>query len=139
MKVFNLEDFPFSEFGEDPVRKVRLLVSPKTTGEKRCSVVVSSIPPGGLSKGHVHKRSDEYIYFDIGGKIIIDGKECEVKEKSIALVPKGTFHESVNTASDKELTLVCFFLPPFDPYGKYPELIEKTKEYIKKEDKKRKY
>ena len=78
MKVFNLQDFPFAEFGEDPVRKVRLLVSPQTTGEQRCSVVVSSVPPGGLSEGHVHRGSDEYIYFDIGGRFNIDGEEYEV-------------------------------------------------------------
>ena len=58
MKVFNLQGFPFTEFGENPVRKVRLLVSPQTTGEQRCSVVVSSIPPGGLSEGHLHNGSE---------------------------------------------------------------------------------
>jgi len=136
MKVFNLEDFPFVEFGENPVRKVRLLVSPKTTGEQRCAVTVCSIGPGGLSEGHVHSESDEYIYFDIGGKFIVDGEEYEVKEKSMVFAPKGTVHECINTAEDKELTLVCFFLPPFEPYGKYPELIEKTKDFIKKEDQK---
>jgi len=134
MKVFNLQGFPFAEFGENPVRKVRLLVSPQTTGEQRCSVVVSSIPPGGLSEGHLHNGSDEYIYFDIGGKFIVDGEEYEVKEKSMAFAPKGAIHECINTTEDKELTLVCFFLPAFEPYGKYPGLIEKTKEYIKKED-----
>lgn len=136
MKVFNLEDFPFAEFGENPVRKVRLLVSPQTTGEQRCGVVVSSIGPGGLSEGHVHSGSDEYIYFDIGGKFIVGGEEYEVKEKSMAFAPKGTIHECINTAEDKKLTLVCFFLPPFEPYGKYPELIEKTKDFIKKKDQK---
>ena len=135
MKVFNLEDFPYAEFGENPVRKVRLLVSPHTTGEQRCSVVVSSVPPGGLSEGHVHNGSDEYIYFDIGGKFIVEGQEFKVKEKSIAFAPGGTVHECINTSKDKELTLVCFFFPPFEPYGKYPELIEKTKDFIKKEGK----
>lgn len=133
MKVFNLEDFPYAEFGENPVRKVRLLVSPQTTGEQRCSVVVSSVPPGGLSEGHVHNGSDEYIYFDIGGEFVIDRKHYKVKEKSVVLAPKGTKHECINTSKDEELTLLCFFLPPFEIYGKYPELIEKTKEYIEKE------
>ena len=52
----------------------------------------------------------------------------------MAFAPKGTIHECINTTEDKDLTLVCFFLPAFEPYGKYPELIEKTKAYIKKED-----
>jgi len=136
MKVFNLEQFPFAEFGESPSRKVRLLVSPQTTGEQRCSVVICSVPPGGISEGHVHSESDEYIYFDIGGRFIVNGEEYEVKEKSMALAPKGTIHECINTVKDKELTLVCFFLPSFEPYGKYPELIEKTKDFIERLDKK---
>ena len=62
MILFNLEDFPYTEFGEAPVRKVRLLISPQTTGEKRCSIVVSTVPPGGVSEGHTHAGSDEYIF-----------------------------------------------------------------------------
>lgn len=120
------------EFGLDPIRKVRLLVSPETSGGKRYSVVVSSVLPGGLSEGHVHKGSDEYIYYDIGGKFIVNGAEYEIKEKSIAFAPKGIIHECINTSKDEELTLVCFFLPALKPYGKYPELIKKTKKFIKK-------
>lgn len=131
MQVYNLQDFPFVEFGENPTRIIRLMISPQTTEEHRCSIVIAIIPPRGISEGHIHKESDEYIYFDIGGKIIIDGKEYEVKEKSIAFASKGTQHESVNTSADRELTLVCFFLPAFKPYGKYPELIEKTKEKMR--------
>lgn len=51
MKVFNFNDFPFVEFGENPVRQIRLMVSPYTTGEKRCSIVISSLPPGAISVG----------------------------------------------------------------------------------------
>ncbi len=136
MQVYNLQDFPFVEFGESPTRTIRLLVSPQTTGEQRCSIVIGNIPPGGISEGHIHETSDEYIYFDIGGKFILDGEEYDVKEKSIAFAPRGTIHECINTTKDKELMLVCFFLPAFEPYGKYPELIEKTKDFIKKEDQK---
>ncbi len=136
MKVFNLKDFPFAEFGENPTRLIRLLVSPQTTGEQRCSIVIGSIPPGGISEGHTHQESDEYIYFDIGGKFVLGGEEYEVTEKSLAFAPKGTIHECVNMTKDKTLTLVCFFLPAFEPYGKYPELIERTKEFIKKDGQK---
>jgi quercetin dioxygenase-like cupin family protein len=133
VEIFNLEDFPYAEFGQDPVRKVRLIASPGTTGEKRCGIVVTSVPPGGVSEGHVHAESDEYIYFDIGGLFRIDGREYPVKEKSFAFAQKGSVHECVNTSPDRELTLVCFFLPPFEPYGKYPELIEKTREMLRRQ------
>jgi quercetin dioxygenase-like cupin family protein len=134
MKVFNLKDFPFAEFGENPTRLIRLLVSPQTTGEQRCSIVIGSIPPGGISEGHKHQESDEYIYFDIGGKFVINKEEYQVQEKSLAFAPKGSIHECVNTTKDRVLTLICFFLPAFEPYGKYPELIERTNEFIKKEE-----
>lgn len=131
MHIFNTKEFPCVTFGENPVREIRLLVSPETTGEQRCRIVIASIPPSGVSEGHIHDDSDEYIYFDIGGTIRIDGTDHLVEEKSIALATKGSLHECVNTSADKELTLVCIFIPPFKPYGKYPELIEKTKAYLK--------
>ncbi len=62
MKVFNLEEFPFAEFGLDPVRKVRLFLSQQTIGRQRCSIVLSSVSSGGSSEGYVHNGSDECIY-----------------------------------------------------------------------------
>jgi len=95
--------------------------------------VIASLPPGAVSEGHIHPESDEYIYFDIGGIARIDGREFTVKEKSVVHAPKGCLHECVNTDKEKDLTLVCFFTPAFKPYGKYPELIEKTKAILKKQ------
>ncbi len=135
MQIFNLEDFPFVEFGENPTRKIRLLASPETTGEQRCDIVVCTVPGGGISEGHTHPVSDEYIYFDIGGAVRLGGQEYPVKEKSVIHAKKGVLHECVNTSPDKVLTLVCFFVPAFAPYGKYPELIERTKEYIEGQEK----
>jgi uncharacterized cupin superfamily protein len=131
LNILNFEDFPFAEFGEEPKRKVRLLVSPETTGEKRCDIVVTTVPPGGISEGHVHTESDEYIYFDIGGKARLDGIEYTISPRSFVHAAKGVCHECENT-SDRELTLVCFFVPAFEPYGKYPEIIEKTKKMLER-------
>ena len=125
----------FVEFGEEQTRKVRLLVSPETTGEKKFSIVVTSLPPLGVADGHIHEKGDEYICFDIGGKYILNGKEYQVEDKGIVFAPMGSLHECLNTSEKKELTLVCFFIPALKPYGKYPELIKKTKEFIEKENK----
>ena len=131
MQIFNVSEFPYLHFGDFPERRIRLLASPGTTGEERCCIVAASIPPGGISEGHIHPESDEYIYFDIGGTVRIDGQDYPVEEKSMAYAKKGSLHECVNTSPDRELTLICFFIPAFEPYGKYPELIEKTKAYIR--------
>jgi quercetin dioxygenase-like cupin family protein len=130
MRIYQSGEFPFAEFGENPVRKIRLMVSPETTGEENCDIVMASLPPGAISEGHVHPESDEYIYFDIGGVARIDGEEYVVLPKSIVHAQKGSVHECVNTDTKKELTLVCVFVPPFEPYGKYPELIDKTKKML---------
>ncbi len=130
MIVYNTNDFPYVEFGEGLTRKVRMLVSPETTGDERANIVVVTVPPEGVSDAHIHDTNDEYIWFDIGGKALIDGVEYQVHEKGMVLAPKGQSHECVNLSKDKDLTLVCFFLPAFTPYGKYPELIQKTKQYI---------
>ena len=120
--------------GESPVRRVRLLASPQTTGEPFCNIVVTLIPPGGMSEGHTHKECSEYILFDIGGLARLDGKEYPVREKGILHAPKGSLHECVNTSPDKDLTLICFFVPSFEPYGKYPELIEMTKRFLEAQE-----
>ena len=130
MTIYPTQNFPYVEFGSDPARKVRLLVSPETTGDERCNIVVVTVPPGGVSEAHTHDASDEYIWFDIGGKALIDGVEYGVQEKGMILASKGKPHECTNISKDKDLTLVCFFVPAFAPYGKYPDLIQRTKQFL---------
>ena len=57
---------------------MRLIVSPQTTGEERVSIVYTSVPPGAVSEGHIHEDFDEYIHFDIAGRVIVDGEAYEV-------------------------------------------------------------
>jgi hypothetical protein len=66
MQVYNFQDFPFIEFGENPARKIRLLVSPQTTEEQRCSIFVPPFTPYGKYSGliiktkeHIEKEHDE--------------------------------------------------------------------------------
>lgn len=134
MVVLNLEDFPYVEFGLDIPRKIRLLASPYTTKQDLMSLVVSTVPPGGISEGHIHANSDEYIYFDVDGKAIVDGIEYAVQAKSIVHAPKGVKHACINTSSSQDLNAICFFVPPLEPYGKYDELIEKTNQYLELRD-----
>ena len=129
--VYNITDFPFAEFGEEgKTRKVRLVVSPETTGEERLSLVFTSVPAGAISEGHVHEDFDEYIYFDIGGKVILDGKTFDVPEHGLVHAKAGVKHECVNTHPGKTLNLFCVFVPPLKPYGKYTDLITATKTYL---------
>lgn len=131
MNIIDIEKLPYSEFGSRITRKVRLVISPETTGEERLAIVKVNIPPGGISNGHMHNKSDEYIYFDNDGAVILNGVKHEVKKGSLVHAVKGVLHECINTSSEKELNLFCVFVPPFEPYGSYPELIERTKNFLK--------
>ncbi|MCX6219637.1 MAG: hypothetical protein NTZ69_01460 [Bacteroidia bacterium] len=64
MDIFDINKLPYSEFGSLIKRKVRLVISPETTGEEKVAIVHVNIPPGGISDGHLHRESDEYILFD---------------------------------------------------------------------------
>lgn len=131
MNIFDIEKLPYSEFGSIITRKVRLVISPETTGEDRVAIVHVNIPPGGISDGHLHHESDEYILFDNDGAVILDGKRYEVIKGSLVRAVKGVMHECINTSNNKELNLTCVFVPPFEPYGSYPELIKRTKDFLK--------
>jgi quercetin dioxygenase-like cupin family protein len=131
MNIFDIEKLPYVEFGSEIKRKVRLVISPATTGEDRMAIVYVNIPPGGISSGHVHNECDEYIFFDNDGAVILDGTRHEIKKGSLIHAVKGVKHECINTSGDKELNLFCVFVPPFEPYGSYPELIERTNNYLK--------
>ncbi len=122
--------FPPEKFGTDPIREVRLIVSPETTGEDAIRIVHCTLPPHAISEGHVHPDCDEYIYFDIGGVAELDGEEFPVPPMGLVHAKQGVKHECRNTSDTETLILYCVFTPAFKPYGAYPSLIEKTKEYL---------
>lgn len=119
-----------AEFGQDIKRKVRLVISPYTTGNEGLGIVHVTVRPNGISEGHIHEGSDEYIYFDNDGKCVIDSEECLVEKNSIVIAPMGRKHACINTSDTEELHLLCIFVPAFKPYGGYVELIEKTNQYL---------
>ena len=128
--IYDCKAFPAECFGEGIVREVRLVVSPETTGDERLRIVTSTVPAGAVSEGHVHPDADEYIMFDIAGKAILDGVEYDVPAGGIVHAIQGVKHECVNTDPEKTLNLFCVFVPAFEPYGAYPQLIEKTKAFL---------
>ncbi len=129
VRIIKMDEFPFQSFGSGPPREVRLPISPETSGDKMTMTYVV-VPPGGISEGHVHPDTDEYIYFDIGGAAVIDGTRVELPSHSIVLAQAGEKHECINVSSSLELRLVCIYVPPLKLSGKFLELAEKTKSYL---------
>ncbi len=132
MHVYDTDKFPYVEFGDDIKRQIRLIFSPDIGNTDSINIVVASVPPGGVSEGHSHPDCDEIIHFNIAGKAVIDGQQMDVPENGFIYAPKDSMHECVNTSEGQTLQLLCIFTPAFKPYGKYPELIERTKQYIEK-------
>lgn len=130
MYIYDTDDFPCVHFGEEIKREIRLIFSPALGNAEGINVVTAVIPPGGISEGHVHSDCDEIIHFNIDGLAVINGISMEVPANGFVYAPKGSKHECVNTSDNGTLHLLCIFIPPFKPYGKYPELIEKTKRYL---------
>lgn len=131
MHLYKIDELPYAEFGQDIKRKVRLVISPYTTGSEGLSIVHVTVSPKGVSEGHAHEDSDEYIYFDNYGKCIVDGEECRVEKNSVVMAPMGKKHACINTSDTEDLHLLCIFIPAFKPYGGYIELIEKTNQHLK--------
>ncbi len=128
--IYDTKAFPAQLFGKEIKREVRLIVSPETTGDGRIRIVTATVPPHGVADGHIHPDADEYIHFDIAGKVRLDGEEYDVPAGGIVHAVSGVRHECVNCSDSETLHLLCFFVPAFEPYGAYPELIRKTNDYL---------
>lgn len=128
--VYDCTNFPAVSFGDDIVREVRLIAAPETTGEERIRIVMSTLPAGAATGAHAHPDADEYILFNISGKIVLDDLERDVPANGLVHVLSGVAHECINTDPEKTLNLFCVFVPAFEPYGSYPDLIAKTKKYL---------
>lgn len=135
MNVYSIDDLPYVEFGDGLKREIRLVISPYTNVETNVAVVHVTLPIKGISVGHIHEDCDEMIHFDNTGIFVLDGEEFPVKKNSMAIAPKGKMHECRNTSEEEILNLLCIFVPAFKPYGRYPELIEMTKQHLEKLEK----
>lgn len=130
MEVTDVYKLPAIECGNEIKREIRLIASPQTTGEDRLIIVHVVVPPLGISEGHAHPHSDEYIMFSIPGRAMLDGKEFDVPKAGVVHAKPGVVHECRNTSDTETLELYCVFVDPFEPYGIYPDLIDKTKRYL---------
>jgi quercetin dioxygenase-like cupin family protein len=128
--VVDIRSLPFVDRDPPPCRHVRLPLSPSTTGDARFLVTHVILPPGGLSNGHVHEESDEIIYFTGPGRVQLGDEIYELAGESIVTAQRGVWHECVNTSGTQELTLLCFFLPPFAPFDVFGRLIEQTARHL---------
>ena len=136
MIVYDTNRFPYAEFGVGIPRQVRMIVAPELSGKDGISLVHTSIPAHAVSEGHIHEDFDEYIFFCMAGKVIVDEVEYDVPEQGVVHARAGSKHECIISHPIETLRLFCVFVPSLKPYGKYFDLIQDTKVYIQMINKK---
>jgi mannose-6-phosphate isomerase-like protein (cupin superfamily) len=88
-------------------------------------LVVMSLLPGEEIGNEVHPNVDQFIRLEQGtGKAVLNNSdEFELGENYAIVIPAGSWHNIINTGSEK-LKLYTIYTPPNHPEG----TIHKTKE-----------
>jgi quercetin dioxygenase-like cupin family protein len=128
--IVDIRSLPSVHRDPEPRRQVRLPLSPATTGDTRFLVTHVIVPPHGISSGHVHDECDEIIYFSGPGRVQLGEEVYELSGESLVTATRGVWHECVNTSGSQELTLLCFFVPPFKPFDVFVQLTEDTRRHL---------
>jgi len=91
---------------------------------KYSQLVVMSLLPGEEIGEEVHPVVDQFFRIEVGNAdVVIDGEKHSVGEGDAIVVPAGSRHNVINTATDKPLKLYTIYSPPNHPDG----TIHKTK------------
>lgn len=84
---------------------------------KHSQLVVMSLKPGEDIGLEVHQGVDQFFRVDEGeGKVIINGKEEQIKDGFAVVVPAGSEHNIINTG-EADLKLYTIYSPPNHPDG----------------------
>jgi mannose-6-phosphate isomerase-like protein (cupin superfamily) len=92
--------------------------------EKNSQLVVMCLLPGEEIGMEIHKKYDQILVNVSGkGKCILNKKNMPFNQDDLVFVPKGTWHNFINTGKSK-LKLFTIYSPSNHP----PGTIHKTKE-----------
>ncbi len=89
-----------------------------------CQLVVMSLLPKEEIGMEVHPNVDQFFRIEAGtARVIMNGKETQVKADDVFIVPAGTDHNVINASISEPLKLYTIYSPPNHPAG----TIHKTK------------
>jgi len=100
-----------------------------TSPSKNLQLVTMSIKPGGDIGLEMHDNIDQFIRFESGiGKFVVgknkDNMESKpLKDGTAIIIPKGTWHNIINTSTKEPLNLYSIYTPANHPQG----LVQKDK------------
>ncbi len=93
--------------------EVRELLHPKNSRVHKLSIAEARVRPGGATKEHFHRTSEEVYYILSGeGEMYIDEEKARIKAGDVVLIPAGARHYVVNKG-EEELIILCACSPPY--------------------------
>jgi len=92
---------------------IREIVGPAWTPARNQSLAEATVPPGGATAAHLHRRAEELYFFTAGrGRLRVGDDERDVGPGDCAVIPPGTAHKLWNTGDDA-LVLLCCCAPAY--------------------------
>lgn len=111
MERVRLEDRP--SFITADGSSIRELAGVPSGNAVNQSLAEATVPPGGETVEHYHRRSEEIYYFTAGaGRMRLGDEEAEVRAGDMVVIPPGTRHKLWNTGPEP-LVLLCCCAPPY--------------------------
>jgi len=115
-EAFDIRDIEKETISNDYFRKVLFTAD-------RLQLVIMCLNPGEDIGEEVHPTTDQFFRIEEGeGKVIVDGREINIKDGSSILIKSGRVHNIIND-SNKPLKLYSLYSPPHHRDG----LIQKEK------------
>lgn len=101
-----------------PNRVSKLLLSESNVGIRNISMGMNITDVGSMIPEHAHNDIEEAMFVISGkGKLIIEGKEQELRPEMAIYIPPGVKHSIVNTGKE-ELKLLWVYAPPLPEHRK---------------------
>ena len=111
-KVVLIEDVAFQKVAWGLTKH---LISPQAAGSKHIKVSITEYLPGFTHELHVHPNQEEVIYVLSGkGLSETEGDRQDIAPGSVAFVPAGAPHATVNASRTESLKAIIIKSPPGD-------------------------
>ena len=76
-------------------------------------LVVMAIKPGDEIGTEIHNGNDQFFRIEAGkGKAVLAGKEFQLEDGMVVVVPAGVQHNIINTSANEMLKLYTIYSPP---------------------------
>jgi mannose-6-phosphate isomerase-like protein (cupin superfamily) len=111
MHLSKLDDLePFTTLDGSTIREI---VGPSWTPARNQSLAEATVPAGGRTAAHFHRRTEELYFFLAGsGELRVGDERRPVARGDCAVIPPGTVHELVNDGP-ASLVLLCCCAPAY--------------------------